>query len=161
MKLTKLNPLKKKIKKSILLLIFSSLLFKFFVYSKFLRLINKEIALKNIEEPSGKWNKHLNFCSFFQISQFYLIQNIIGLPDFKNYSMFMSNKMLKLNSNKKFTDILLQSFFGKVIIFLKRSRYLLKARKLKFIEIKLKKKMEFCIFIYSKRYYFQQKKSKT
>ena len=120
MKFKKLNHLKRQKESSISLVIFSSILFKFFVCSKFIRFIKKKIPLKNIEKFSAKWNKQLNFCSFFQISQFYLVQNFFGVHDFRNYFLFISNKILKSNLILKFTDVILQSFFGKVILFLKK-----------------------------------------
>jgi len=157
MKFKKLNHLKRQKDSSISLVIFSSILFKFFVCSKFIRFIKKKIPLKNIEKFSAKWNKQLNFCSFFQISQFYLVQNFFGVHDFRNYFLFISNKILKSNLILKFTDVILQSFFGKVILFLKNSKDLLRPRDSKSIEIKIKQKWNFIIPSIQTRTFFSKK----
>ena len=157
MKFKKLNHLKRQKESSISLVIFSSILFKFFVCSKFIRFIKKKIPLKNIEKFSAKWNKQLNFCSFFQISQFYLVQNFFGVHDFRNYFLFISNKILKSNLILKFTDVILQSFFGKVILFLKNSKDLLRPRDSKSIEIKIKQKWNFIIPSIQTRTFFSKK----
>ena len=139
MKFKKIDNLKKTPKKSFFLIVFCSILLKIFIHDQSFDYLDK-LALKNNKKLFSEWGRILNFISFFQISQYYSIQNFIGFGKKKHFCLLILNKTLDFNLNKKFVDALLQSFFGKTFGFLRNSPDFLRINCLKLIENDMQKK---------------------
>jgi hypothetical protein len=139
MRFQKINNLKKIQKRSIFLIFFCSIFVKIYIHDRSFNFLGRLVLKKNRKLLCER-SRIFNFISFFQISQYYSIQNFIGFGKINQFSLLILNKTLDFNLNKKFVDALLQSFFGRTFVILRNSLDFIKIKNSKLIENSIQKK---------------------